>query len=135
MPLIYGPEPPPEDAFKVLHGTTGWGSTTRSVADFAEALNGSWCCRSACGGNTLLGIGRLVSNGGVHAFITVMIVPPDHQQRGIGAMILRKLVSASRAAGISDIQRFCAEGKQDFYRKAGFESRPPSPPCMQFVNL
>ncbi|MBZ8143824.1 GNAT family N-acetyltransferase, partial [Rubrivivax gelatinosus] len=37
------------------------------------------------------------------------------------------------AAGITDIQLFCAEGKTGFYERHGFVARAPSRPGMQYV--
>ncbi len=134
MPLRYSHETPGAAAFKDLYDTTGWGPVERTVGFYAEALVGSWrvCC--AYDGDELVGFGRVISDGHLHAFITEMIVHPSQQQRGIGAAILSELINACRAAGITDIQLFCAEGKEAFYRKGGFVPRLPTRPGMQFMG-
>lgn len=134
MPLRYSADPPDAAAFKALYDTTGWGPVDRPAAFYADALAGSWRSCSAYDGNALVGFGRVISDGRLHAFITEMIVHPDQQQRGIGAAILKRLVAACHAAGITDIQLFCAEGKEAFYRKGGFAPRLPTRPGMQYVN-
>ena len=135
MALHYRPEPPDPAAFKALYDTTGWCPAERLVDFYADALAGSWRTCSAYDDDALVGFGRVISDGRLHAFITEMIVRPDQQQRGIGAAILRELVAVCLAAGITDIQLFCAEGKEAFYRKGGFVPRLPARPGMQYVNL
>ena len=134
MRLTVRREPPDPAAFKALYDSTGWGPAERPVAFYADALAGSWRTCSAYDGDTLVGFGRVISDGRLHAFITEMIVHPVHQQRGIGAAILRELIAACQAAGITDIQLFCAEGKEAFYRKGGFVPRPATRPGMQYVG-
>lgn len=132
--MRYSQHPPDPAAFKALYDTTGWGPAGRPAALYAEALAGSWRVCSAYEGDALVGFGRVISDGRLHAFITEMIVHPGRQQRGIGAAILIELIQACQAAGITDIQLFCAEGKEAFYRKAGFAPRLPTRPGMQYLN-
>lgn len=134
MSLRYAWTLPDAAAFKALYDTTGWGPADRPAGFYAEALAGSWRACSVFDGEALIGFGRVISDGRLHAFITEMIVRPDHQQRGIGAVLLRELVAACHAAGISDIQLFCAEGRQAFYEKGGFLPRLPTRPGMQYAG-
>ena len=135
MPLRYSAHSPDAAAFKALYDTTGWGPAERPAAFYAEALAASWRTCSCYDGDTLVGFGRVISDGRLHAFITEMIVRPAQQQRGIGAALLRELVAACRTAGVTDIQLFCAEGKEAFYRKGGFAPRLPTRPGMQYIDL
>jgi GNAT superfamily N-acetyltransferase len=64
-----------------------------------------------------------------------MIVLPAYQGQGIGGVILDRLVEKCRAAGIRDIQLFCARGKRSFYEKRGFIARPDEAPGMQYRKL
>jgi ribosomal protein S18 acetylase RimI-like enzyme len=134
MPLRYSPQAPDATAFKALYDTTGWGPAERQVAFYADTLAASWRVCAAYDGDALVGFGRVISDGRLHAFITEMIVHPDHQQQGIGSAVLHDLISACQAAGITDIQLFCAEGKEAFYRKGGFAPRLPTRPGMQYIH-
>lgn len=134
MTLRYSPDLPDAAAFKALYDTTGWGPADRPAGFYAEALAASWRSCAAYDGEALVGFGRVISDGRLHAFITEMIVRPDQQQRGIGAAILKALIEACRTGGISDIQLFCAEGKEGFYRQGGFVPRLPSRPGMQYAG-
>jgi len=85
-------------------------------------------------GEQLVGFGRLVSDGILHAMIYELIVLPQYQGQGIGGEILGMLVEKSREAGVRDIQLFSARGKRDFYEKRGFRARPDDAPGMQYVS-
>ncbi|MCV2356790.1 GNAT family N-acetyltransferase [Paucibacter sp. B2R-40] len=125
-------ELPTADAFKALYDTTGWGPTSRDAAFYQAALAGSWRARAAYAEGQLVGFVRAISDGHLHAFITEMIVRPEFQGQGVGAALLGAIIADCQAAGLSDIQLFCAKGKLAFYRRHGFVSRPDDAPGMQF---
>lgn len=120
--------------FKSLYDTTGWGPPGRSVRFYQHALQASWSACSAYSENSLVGFGRVISDGHLHAFITEMIVLPAAQRQGIGTTILAALLARCKEAGITDIQLFCAEGKAAFYEASGFTPRRSSMPGMQYVG-
>ncbi len=86
---------------------------------------------SAFDDDRLVGFGRVVTDHVMHAMIFDMIILPEYQGRGIGTMILNRLVERCLALGIRDIQLFCARGKIGFYEKNGFEARADDAPGMQ----
>lgn len=135
MPLEFCEQPPEPAAFKSLYDSTGWPPRERTVAFYAEALAGSWACCAAYEDGQLLGFGRLVSDGRLHAYVNEMIVLPGHQGRGVGREILRRLLARCQAAGIEDIQLFAARGKSGFYAAQGFGPRPEDAPGMQYRPL
>jgi GNAT superfamily N-acetyltransferase len=124
------PEP---GQFYDLFQTTGWNDEYRlSAGKLALALSYSWYALSAYEGERLVGFGRVISDGVLHALIVEMIVLPEYQGRGIGGHILESMVARCRDAHITDIQLFCARGKAEFYRKHGFVPRPDDAPGMQY---
>lgn len=123
---------PSADDFKSLYDTTGWGPPCRAADFYRAALVGSWHSASAYSDGQLVGFARVISDGHLHAFITEMIVRPDHQGRGIGSGLLAAVLDACHRAGIGDIQLFCAKGKAPFYARHGFVERPDDAPGMQF---
>jgi GNAT superfamily N-acetyltransferase len=126
---------PASDQFWALYQTTGWNDNYHlSPEELGRAIRASWHVIAAYDGGQLVGFGRVVSDGVLHAMIYEMIVAPDHQGRGIGARILQQLVQHCREAGIRDIQLFCARGKRGFYEKYGFMARPDDGPGMQYVG-
>lgn len=132
MDIHYTNNLPPRDSFFALFETTGWNAEYRLTADELEqALRSSWYLVCAYDEETLVGIGRMVSDGVMHAMIYDMIVDPACQGQGIGTEILKRLVEHCRSHRIRDIQLFCARGKRLFYEKNGFSARPDDAPGMQ----
>lgn len=126
---------PTGEQFWELFQTTGWNENYELTSDeLLQALHSSWYVLSAYDGEKLVGFGRLVSDGILHAMIYELIVLPEYQGRGIGGEILSRLVEKCQGAGVRDIQLFCAHGKREFYEKRGFVARPEAAPGMQFVR-
>lgn len=128
----YSFDAPTAAEFRALYDETGW-----AVWDddrFARALAGSWVvCSARDASGTLTGVGRLISDGALHAFVTEMIVAPGNRGSGVGAEILRRLVAESRARGVDDVQLFAARGRAPFYERNGFARRPDDGPGMDLV--
>ncbi|MFZ4895271.1 GNAT family N-acetyltransferase [Plantibacter sp. Mn2098] len=126
--------PPTASEFKTLYDETGWGA--RDTECFARALSGSWIvCAARDEAGSLVGIGRLISDGALHAFVTELIVADGRRGGGVGAEILRRLVSEARRRGVEDVQLFAARGRSDFYERHGFERRPNDAPGMDLVSV
>ena len=126
---------PPAEDFWRLFATTGWNEEYRLPSEkLFSAISNSWRAVSVYQEGSLVGFGRIVSDGVLHAMIYDLIVDPAWQGRGIGAEILRRLVGFCQDAEICDIQLFCARGKREFYEKRGFKARAEDSPGMQYVN-
>ena len=133
MDITYQSTLPTAAQFAALFETTGWNDEHhRSPQELHQALQSSWYFVSAYHDEQLVGFGRVISDGVLHALIVEMIVVPEYQRQGIGSAILIDLVARCRSAGIEDIQLFCAKGKVRFYLKHGFVPRPADAPGMQF---
>ena len=132
MNICYTTTIPPREAYFALFETTGWNAEYCLTAEeLHQALQASWHVVCAYDGEKLVGFGRMVSDGVVHAMIYDMIVDPAYQGQGIGTEILALLVEYCRSIRIRDIQLFCARGKRPFYEKNGFSARPDDAPGMQ----
>jgi GNAT superfamily N-acetyltransferase len=115
-----------------LYLTTGWNDAYKiTPPEFMEALLNSWYCLSAYDDNRLVGFGRMICDGILHALILDLIVHPDFQGKGLGGEILSRLVEKCRESRIRDIQLFSVKGKAGFYRKLGFRERPEGAPGME----
>jgi GNAT superfamily N-acetyltransferase len=90
---------------------------------------------SAYHDTTLIGAGRLVSDGILYAVVFDMIVTPDWQGRGIGSEILNRLLDRCNAAGIRDVLLFAARGTEGFYRRHGFVPRSQNAPGMMMRRV
>jgi GNAT superfamily N-acetyltransferase len=133
--IEYRNQLPDPHAFFTLFQTTGWNAKyAASAEELFRAIENSWATLSAYDGPSLVGFGRAVCDGTMHAVIFDLIVHPDSQGRGIGSAILARLVAECRQAGIRDIQLFSARGKHTFYEKRGFRVRPADAPGMEWVD-
>ena len=123
---------PREFDFFNLFQTTGWNESYRlSSADLMEALQQSWYCYSAYVHAQIIGFGRIICDGIVHALILDLIVHPDFQGQGLGGKILTNLVDQCRQHRIRDIQLFSVKDKAGFYQRMGFRERPEGAPGME----
>jgi len=135
MSINFRAELPASDQFWKLFQTTGWNVNYQlSPDELIQALRSSWYLLGAYDGERLVGFGRLVSDGIVHAMIYDLIVLPEYQGQGIGGKILERLIEKCRETGVRDIQLFCAKGKRPFYEKRAFVARPDDAPGMQYVR-
>jgi GNAT superfamily N-acetyltransferase len=132
MSITIKPGRPDAEMFKRLYDTTGWGQNDRPVSFYAEALAGSWYCIGAYDAGRLLGFGRIISDGKLHAFVTELIVHPLVQRQGVGKAILQALLARCEEESIDCIQLFAAPGKADFYERQGFVQRLSPAPGMQY---
>ncbi len=133
MSISYNHTKPKKDQFFKLFESTGWNEKYQLDKEkIHKALPHSWYSVSAYDKNRLVGFGRVLSDGILHAFIVELIVLPAYQGQGIGSYILNELTAKCQASGIQDIQLFCAQGKTSFYERQGFVSRPEAAPGMEF---
>ena len=126
--------PAPAD-FARLFATTGWETQGLDRRDGAEpgAVFDAGTRSPAYAGDRLVGMGRVIGDGLLHALIADVIVEPTFQRRGIGRAIVERLVGECQAHRILDVQLFCAPGKRGFYEHLGFTARPDDAPGMQLV--
>ena len=114
MNVEYRNELPEKLSFYELFESTGWNKTANLTPDeLFFALHHSWYSISAYHSDYLIGFGRILSDGILHALIVEMIIHPDYQGQGIGSYIMLDMLEKCRAAKIRDIQLFCARGKAD----------------------
>ncbi len=136
MKLTISYNPPEKIEYYELFESTGWNADYKmSPGLLYESLRNSWFLACIYNDTKLIGFGRVVSDGVLHALIVDLIVVPEFQNCGIGKIILGELVSKCKSASIPDIQLFCAKGKEGFYLKQGFKPRPKDAPGMEFVGL
>lgn len=135
MQITYKSELNTIEGYWKLFESTGWNEEYRiSQEDLARVAEKSWSLVAAYDGERLVGFGRIVSDGLLHAMVYDLITDPEYQGRGIGAEVLRRLVDRCNWEGIRDIQLFCARGKRAFYEKRGFKARDEEAPGMEYVR-
>ncbi len=110
----------PEQLVK-LYRTAGWWSEKNDNIDFlAELVNNSDLFVAAYDGNSLIGMGRSISDGVSDAYIQDVTVLPDYRRRGIGGRIIRTLVKNLLERGIKWIGLIGEPGTRHFYEELDF---------------
>ena len=126
---------PDKTQFFKLYMTTGWNKKYNLDEDkMFNAIKNSWYLVSAYDDDLLVGFGRVISDGILHALIVDMMILPEYQNKGMGKAILNKLLYRCKLNNICDVQLFCAKGKIGFYKSMGFNERPLDAPGMQFPD-
>lgn len=132
MKIDYKIDLPEKHEYFKLFKSTGWNEDYMMNADeIYQTLKNSWFILCAYFQGKLIGFGRILSDGFMHAVLFDVIVLPQFQQNGIGTIIMKKLIDKCKKHKIRDIQLFCADGKQAFYEKLEFTTRPDNAPGME----
>ena len=96
------------------------GVQTQPWAGRLERHSVSWV--GAFDGDSLVGFVHACWDGGVHAFLLDTVVDPDHRHRGIGVLMVDRLISEVRAAKCDWLHVDYEPHLDDFYRACGFRS-------------
>lgn len=115
-----------------LYRGQGWWQPgdDRSERLAARLIAGSHCFVIATEGDSIVGMGRVISDGVSDGYIQDLTVRPDRRKRGIGQLILRTLLSRLHASGINWIGLIAEPGSGNLYRRAGFLEMPGSLPML-----
>ena len=84
----------------------------------ATVFGNSMFVRFAFAGDTLVGAGRVLADGLDCAYVADVAVHPNHQGRGLGSEMIRRLVDA--AGGHKKIILYANPGTEGFYTTLGF---------------
>jgi GNAT superfamily N-acetyltransferase len=85
----------------------------------------------------VVGIGRIVGDGGLFFEVVDVAVVPVHQKRGLGKMIMDTLTSwlHDNAPPTAYVKLIADVGTTGFYEKYGFRIRTPESSGMSFMTL
>ncbi|MBE5945649.1 MAG: GNAT family N-acetyltransferase [Lachnospiraceae bacterium] len=76
----------------------------------------------------VIGMGRIVGDGAVICYIQDLVVIPEAQGKGVGSLIIDKLISYVRSIKEDGTTMMlclmCAKGREKFYEKHDFMARP-----------
>lgn len=107
------------------------GLSPKTIAQAAKVPSGSWygCFVTCEKDNTVVGMGRIIGDGGWYFHIADMAVHPDHQRKGLGDKILKRLLTQISTSAAQDgkpyISLFADEAGRRLYRKNGFLEAAP----------
>ncbi|QHQ35313.1 GNAT family N-acetyltransferase [Algicella marina] len=89
LSLSWSASPPDPAAYCALRVACGLSPRTPQAA--TVAFGGSLHAVFLHDGNRLVGMGRVIGDGGTHAALVDIAVHPDYQRRGLGRQIVTRL--------------------------------------------
>jgi len=113
------------EEYNLLYDAVEWGSYDVEISK--KALENTIYSVSIYDEEKIVGYGRIIGDGIVFLYIHDVMVLPEYQGKGIGSLIMNKLLENIEKVKIqnSDLRVYlgASEGKEDFYRKFGFMTR------------
>ena len=108
------------------------GLTVKDETAARQGLEGTLFGVSVFHEEGLVGIGRVIGDGGLFFDIVDMAVVSEHQGRGVGDLIMRALMGYidQHARPSSIVCLMANRGIAGFYEKYGFRARDPDMPGM-----
>ncbi|KAJ5812453.1 hypothetical protein N7474_008754 [Penicillium riverlandense] len=107
------------------------GLSPKTIAQATEVPNGSWygCFVTSEKDKKVVGMGRIIGDGGWYFHIADMAVHPGHQRKGLGDAILKTLLWKISKGAAQDgkpyISLFADEAGRRLYHKNGFVEAAP----------
>ena len=124
--IKYIEQTPSAEAFNYLTNSVGWGTRKNSIVE--EALKNTLYSLCIYDDNKLIGYGRIIGDKTIFLYIQDVMVIPEYQNKHIGTGIMENLLSQiNEYKKINpDIRTYlgASKGKETFYEKFGFISRP-----------
>ena len=117
---------PPEalEDLRQLYISAGWITPEEDGRFLVPVLKQSAVAVAVFDGGQLVGFGRALSDNCSDAYIQDVVVAPDHRKRGIGGMIVRRIVRELRGRGVDWIGLAGEPGTEHFYAGLGFNAMP-----------
>lgn len=79
---------------KMIESTEWQGILDKGKSSLSNSLENSWYSISVYSKeNEIIGFGRVLSDGELHALICDVIILPEYQRHGIGSELLQKLIT------------------------------------------
>ena len=126
MKINYIEKTPTPDDFNMLTESVGWGKRENNIVK--EALRNTLYSLCVYDENRLIGYGRIIGDKTIFLYIQDIMVIPKYQGKQIGTCIMYKLLEqVDRYKKVNpDIRTYlgASKGKEGFYEKFGFISRP-----------
>lgn len=126
MQIIYKEHTPTPEEFNNLTEAVDWGTRENKIIE--EALKHTLYSLCVYDENKLIGYGRIIGDKTIFLYIQDIMVIPEYQGKKIGTGIMNKLIEK-----INEYKKVNPEirtylgatkGKESFYEKFGFISRP-----------
>jgi GNAT superfamily N-acetyltransferase len=126
--------PTPEEYVRLIAAV---GFRPRRREAIALALRHPWYSVCAESAGEAVGMGRVIGDGGLHLYLTDVVVHPASQRRGVGTAIVAALTAWVDAGPFPNtvVGLLPTPGLAGFYQRHGYKSQPSDSPAMlQWVN-
>jgi len=134
-PVMIAERTPTVDEYLQLIAAVSW--RPRESDAVMLALRNSLFAVCAESEGKAIGCGRVIGDGGLHLYLTDIIVHPDYQRRGAGTLIVDRLMKHVESVPYQNllVAVLPTPGLAGFYAKHGFNAMKPHNPAMQrWVN-
>ena len=117
---------PSAEEFNYLTNSVGWGIRKNNIVE--EAMKNTLYSLCVYDNNKLIGYGRIIGDKTIFLYIQDIMVVPEYQSKHIGTGIMKNLLK--KINGYKKINPNirtylgASKGKESFYEKFGFISRP-----------
>jgi spermidine synthase len=108
-----------------------WTNQTDHPSVVTDIVSGSHCFLVARQKDSIIAMGRAISDGVCDAYIQDVTVNPDFRHQGIGTRIVAELVARLEADGIGWIGLIAERKTHPFFRPLGFAPMADSVPMLK----
>ena len=126
MQITYKEYTPTPEEFNNLTEAVDWGTRENKIIE--EALKHTLYSLCVYDENKLIGYGRIIGDKTIFLYIQDIMVIPEYQGKKIGTGIMNKLIEKiNEYKKVNpEIRTYlgASKGKESFYEKFGFISRP-----------
>ena len=121
---------PSVDEYSRLIEAVGW--KPRDILAVRSALDRSDYSVCAEVEGNAVGMGRVIGDGGLHYYLTDVVVVPAHQRRGIGSQIVGALTRFVEKVPFKNtwVGVFAVDGTAEFYARFGYRAQRATGPAM-----
>jgi GNAT superfamily N-acetyltransferase len=115
---------PSASDYNRLRAAVGWGTYSEDIIE--HALPVSLFCVCAVSSDEVVGMARVIGDGGLVYYLQDVIVLPEYQRQGIGTKMMDILMDyvLANASYNSILGLMAAKGSETFYQGYGFTPRP-----------
>ena len=117
-------ENPSPKEYILLRELVGW--SIPDPAAIEPSLRNSHFCVCARSRGEIVGMARIIGDGGMVFYIQDVIVAPSRQGEGIGKRLMDRTMEWVRHHAVENtiVGLMAAKGKEPFYERYGFTRRP-----------
>ena len=124
--IRYSEHTPSAEEFNYLTNSVGWGTRENLIVE--EALKNTLYSLCVYDDDKLIGYGRIIGDKTIFLYLQDIMVIPEYQNKHIGTGIMKNLLNKIQEYKKinPNIRTYlgASKGRENFYKKFGFISRP-----------